>query len=252
MMYELVDYARLSEDVYCKRSKLTEGPWSRFEGTDGKYSDGFYAAIYINRETNERVVAYRGTEVTDWADLVADVNIVKGSMHKQFNFASDYLSLNQEIDTVIGHSLGGALAKYIAAKKGLTAYAFNAPGIKGIGGLANAHANTEIFNINATFDPVSKVGDAFGSTEHYHVGSIPLVPDTLEPVVIGAVTINTGGLAGRLALPYYLLGQHSISNLAERLVEKHGNNGWRYNPPRKTVHVEWDDMDDWGDDGGYD
>ena len=115
----------------------------------------------------------------------------------------------------------------------------------------NAHANAKIFNINAQFDVVSKVGDAFGSTKQYHVGSIPLVPDTLEPLVVGAVTVNTAGLAGNLAVPYYLLGQHSISNLAEKLVDEFGNNGWHYNPPRKTVYVEWDDMEDWGEDGGY-
>ena len=250
-MVKAVDYVRLSEDVYNKRSSIISGSWRRREVKENKTS-GFYAAIYESSNTGESVIVFRGTEVTDWGDIVADVQIVKNKLHGQFADAMYYLRENTDIKTVLGHSLGGALAKYVAAKKGLTAYAFNAPGIKGIGGIANAHANAEIFNINATFDPVSKVGDSFGSTEHYHVGSIPLVPDSLEPVVIGAVTVNTGGLAGRLALPYYLLGQHSISNLAERLVEKFGNNGWRYNPPRKTVHVERDDMDDWDEDGGYD
>ena len=247
----IVDYARLSEDVYCKNSKITQGPWKRLLDSAGMYGDGFFAAVYANSDTNEKVIVYRGTEVTDWGDIVADFNIIKGDLHRQFIHASLFLNRNPTINTIIGHSLGGALAKYIAAKKGLTAYAFNAPGIKGIGGLAQAHANAEIFNINAKFDPISKVGDAFGSTKQYHVGSIPLVPDVLEPVVVGAVTVNTAGLAGNLAVPYYLLGQHSISNLAEKLVDEFGNNGWRYNPPRKTVYVEWDDMEDWGEDGGY-
>jgi len=249
-MVKYVDYVRLSEDVYNKKSKILSGVWKRKEERENKTS-GFYAAVYENSNTGESVIVFRGTEVTDWNDIVADIQIVKSKLHKQFADALSFLRNNSYVSILLGHSLGGALAKYVAAKKGLTAYAFNAPGIKGIGGLANAHANAEIFNINATFDPVSKVGDAFGSVEHFHVGSIPLVPDTIEPIVIGAATVNTGGLAGRLALPYYLIGQHSISNLSERLVEKFGNNGWRYNPPRKTVHVEWDDAQDWGDDGGY-
>ncbi|MCK5335412.1 MAG: DUF2974 domain-containing protein [Gammaproteobacteria bacterium] len=249
-MVKVVDYVRLSEDVYNKKSKIISGSWKRGEEKENKTS-GFYAAIYESSDTGESVVVFRGTEVSDWNDIVADMQIVKNKLHRQFADAMSFLRQNSDAKTVLGHSLGGALAKYTAAKKGLTAYAFNAPGIKGIGGLANAHANAKIFNINAQFDVVSKVGDAFGSTKQYHVGSIPLVPDVLEPVVVGAVTVNTAGLAGNLAVPYYLLGQHSISNLAEKLVDEFGNNGWRYNPPRKTVYVEWDDMEDWGEDGGY-
>jgi len=211
-----LELAVISEDIYHDKSKLG-GVWKRKTGTIFKESSGFFWGEYVNEQTKKKVVAFRGTEPSDWSDIVADVHIVLKKSNIQFIKALQQGSAYGSNAVYTGHSLGGALAKFVAASLGYQAIAFNAPGIKGLNNLTAMHKNAKIHNINAVFDPVSKYGDGFGTVETVHVGSIPLIPDTAEPIAVGASVFATRGLAATAVGGYYLVGQHSISNLVVEL-----------------------------------
>ncbi len=179
--------------------------------------NGFFSRSYYSTKKKKRVVAFRGTEPGDWKDLMTDVHIILRKNSEQFiKSLRQGLKFKNEV-VYTGHSLGGALAKYVAAKYGYQAVAFNAPGIKGLNNLNQMHRNARIHNVNALFDPVSKYGEHFGTEETLHVGSIPFLPDVTEPLAVGASMVASQGMGAVAVGSYYLLGQHSISNLVIEL-----------------------------------
>ena len=100
------------------------------------------------------------------------------------------------------------------------------------------HKDAKIHNINAAFDPVSKYGKTFGTEESIHVGSIPVIPDVVEPLAVGASILSTQGLATAAIGGYYLVGQHSISNLVSELQSRKdltAANMPNYHLPRKHL-----------------
>jgi len=231
-----LELAVLSEDVYHNMSQLTGNKWKAVGIPIKNDASGFYSRLYAHN--NEYVIAMRGTEITDWGDLVADFGIIRRKFGVQFlnalNAYNVYLGQARKASlTITGHSLGGALAKYVAAKHGVNAVAFNAPGIKGMGGLSSKHAKATIHNVNAILDPVSKFGDSFGTSEHIMVSGIPIIPDILEPVLVGKLVIDTGGLAKGFILGAFLTAKHSISNLVIALEKKASTKAAKYRPRRR-------------------
>jgi hypothetical protein len=118
-------------------------PWKRAGWLDHNVLDveatGFRAQVYQNDSTREVVIAYSGTHIAERGDLSAGWAILNGRLPLQFNNAYavydaviDYMTL-EGVDARIsftGHSLGGALAQYMAiAVKGCAAETFGAPGI---------------------------------------------------------------------------------------------------------------------------
>ena len=103
---------------------------------------GFVACVFKDENTNEVIIAFRGTEriqlgendgenisYQTWLkDFIADTNIVNGNLSQQFNDAwefytkvRDQFNNNVDIDSrptikLVGHSLGGALAQLVAAR----------------------------------------------------------------------------------------------------------------------------------------
>ncbi len=71
-----LELAILSEGVYHDVSKLRNGNWQRRTPSRLRQAKGFFFAEYINMITGQRVVAFRGTEPTDWHDLIADAGII--------------------------------------------------------------------------------------------------------------------------------------------------------------------------------
>jgi hypothetical protein len=118
------------------------GAWKRM-AFDIKILDvkatGFRAHVYHNESTGEVVIAYAGTHLADRGDLVAINDIASGRLPWQFRNAFelyDYVRLyikNNGVRAKIsftGHSLGGALAQYMAIRaKGCSAETFGAPGV---------------------------------------------------------------------------------------------------------------------------
>lgn len=106
-------------------------------GTDGVSSEwaGFQAVAYKNEATKEIVIAYRGTDsLLD--GIISDAQIAFNLTPQQTSPALEFYnkiaaSVSGEDYTisVTGHSLGGSLAQYVAAVKGISAVTFNGPGI---------------------------------------------------------------------------------------------------------------------------
>lgn len=99
------------------------------------------AAVYYNPETDEVVLAFRGTETCDFPcslsetaefflDTAADSLLTFGFVDTQFidavDYAQDVVNRAQGRKIIVtGHSLGGGLAQAIGAAFGLETFAFN-------------------------------------------------------------------------------------------------------------------------------
>jgi hypothetical protein len=102
-------------------------------------STGFRAHVYCNKTMEEGVIAYAGTQLNDRGDREAISDMASGRLPRQFwNAYGLYEHVrNNFMDHGIksqisftGHSLGGALAQYMAvAVKGCSAETFGSPGV---------------------------------------------------------------------------------------------------------------------------
>ncbi len=133
-----IPYAQLADAIY-DFDNTTVDSWELIESI-GR-SSGMDAGVYRNRDTNELVLAFRGTESCDFPcsfnelaelalDATADTAIGIGTVSDQFKHAFEFAqdvrnrNLGRKI-TVTGHSLGGGLAQAIGAVLGLETFAFN-------------------------------------------------------------------------------------------------------------------------------
>ncbi|MCB9959369.1 MAG: DUF2974 domain-containing protein [Rhodospirillaceae bacterium] len=211
---DCVDYAMLAQDAYEDEETLrmvTQADWTRVWRTSDM-TTGFACSLYRYKRTGNHVLSFRGTNPTQWGDLVADIGIGVRQLTPQFVLAlASYGTAavqagdDSHIIGLCGHSLGGALAKFVGAHQGKLAYSFNGPGVAGMGGVTRQTDHGDIRNVNAAGDVVSKYGATLGRTVSVSVSSMNYVPDCIEGVVAAS--------AGLLAAGNYLLSQHSISNL---------------------------------------
>jgi hypothetical protein len=141
-----VEYATFSANAYGRPLGLLThplpAPWKRV-GIHRDMLDvedtGFRAHVYHNDATHEVVIAYSGTHIAESGDLSAGWAILNGHLPLQFNNAyavydavREYLKAESIVARIsfTGHSLGGALAQYMAIRaKGCHAETFGAPGI---------------------------------------------------------------------------------------------------------------------------
>lgn len=92
----------------------------RFEVVDinySNYSSGMQAATLQNLETGEYVIAYQGTDPSDFKDITTDLSLGGSYTSKQLEDAKHYYETMKEqydVRYVCGNSLGGALANYVA------------------------------------------------------------------------------------------------------------------------------------------
>jgi hypothetical protein len=104
---------------------------------------GFRAHVYHNETKKEVVIAFAGTTFSDTRDRKACWDIATGSLPQQFWNASalyDEVTQQTKIKNIqakisfTGHSLGGALAQYMAIaaqEQGCPAVSFGGPGVLG-------------------------------------------------------------------------------------------------------------------------
>ena len=128
---------------------------------------GFAAIAYKNKTTNEIVIAYRGTD--SMGDIViSDVQIALKDDPQQASKAVKFYERVKEMypDSEIsltGHSLGGSLAHYVSAAKGVTAVTFNAPAVK----LPKGGDTSKIVNYVNLNDYIGCYGDHKAETRYY-------------------------------------------------------------------------------------
>ncbi len=212
-MATTTEYAQLSASVYdAGGAGNTNANWIRVNYSS--LADGFYAATFQNTATGEVVIAYRGTNGP--FDAVADVQLVAGQPPKQFFDAKVYFdTVAKQYGpgnvSVTGHSLGGAMASFVAADPTVTTTAtvFNAPGIANV--VTGAPSSyTTVTNYNANFDPASNL-------PLNQIGTVYTVPVNTYGQLPGWYAhflITLGPLAGAFATGLkFFFAQHSIDNL---------------------------------------
>ena len=133
--------------------------------------NGFAAVAYgrydVNRNLQEIVIAYRGTDnVADWtpSNLQILLTFTPFQKNKAIEFYNKVVEEYQGIDiTITGHSLGGALAQYVASLKQEPAVTFNAPGID----IPSGGTSENIINYVNMNDPVGSYRAHIGETRYY-------------------------------------------------------------------------------------
>jgi hypothetical protein len=94
---------------------------------------GKYQKVYHNRDSNDVIIANRGTVPTEWKDLAADAVLAAG-ITEQPRFRESLRHARKTQDkygptatyTLTAHSLGGSISQYISAKTGIPAVTFSA------------------------------------------------------------------------------------------------------------------------------
>lgn len=128
---------------------------------------GFAAVAYKNTLTNEIVIAYRGTD-SPLDILISDgqiaFNLTPQQASAAVNFYEKVLAENEDCSiSITGHSLGGALAQYVASLKHVPATTFNAPGVN----IPNGGTSENIINYVNMNDFIGCLNTHIGETRYF-------------------------------------------------------------------------------------
>ncbi|WP_425476766.1 lipase family protein, partial [Xanthomonas albilineans] len=149
---------RPQSDVEKHKKVFLNGREYQAFGYANDIASGFHATAYLNRKTNEVIIAYRGTDtdlftgetkaekrshaLTTLQDIAVDATMVRDAVNPQKAAADAFTAqmlakaaargIPKDHVTVAGHSLGGALAQIEAAKYGLAGSTYNAYGARAL------------------------------------------------------------------------------------------------------------------------
>ena len=124
-------YSVLADSAYNREYQELPRGVTRADDYEAEYGD--MAKVYRVKD-DKMVIAYKGTDVTNMSDLVADGAIVTGTekMNNKFTRAKSLFDKVRQHHpehqiTLTGHSLGGQLSQHVSHEKNKTfAYTFNA------------------------------------------------------------------------------------------------------------------------------
>ncbi len=130
---------------------------------------GFSAVAYKNEQTKEIIIAYRGTD-SPLDAIISDAQLAFNLTPQQAAPAVEFFEeIAENADnggysiTITGHSLGGALAQYVASLKHVPAVTFNAPGVD----VPSGGTIENIINYVNMNDPVGSYREHIGETRYY-------------------------------------------------------------------------------------
>lgn len=139
---------------------------------------GPHTTVYKNTKDNRIVVAYRGTQVSDFSDMSTDLAIALGAenISKRFrkhkrDFQNITAHYGDDKDyVVVGHSLGGSIASFITNEFDdvSEAHVFN-PG-SGISSLRERVSSKDSSDLNNRLHRHFMVGDPISYLGHTNAG----------------------------------------------------------------------------------
>jgi len=152
-----LEMAYLSDAAYKSGGRDYESNWSLLESYTSQRT-GLDAKVFKNKSDGTVVVAFGGTadskdvstdisqfvlgfkfvddlaNTRDREDMKAKLKKYSDQLSPQYKDALDYvkgIQKNHKVAKITGHSLGGGLAQYVAAKLNLAAVTFNPAGLSG-------------------------------------------------------------------------------------------------------------------------
>ena len=174
-MAKIGQYAELADAIYSKNDSSELNGWKRQEFEEGSFfGNGFQGAVFSN--SREVVVAFKGTKLggkTGGQDAVADLKLVGHQVPTQARAALSMLGKAQQVAgnrpiSIVGHSLGGALAQLVGARSNVPFVTFNAPGALMA---ATQRAAVSFVGSLASALPGGKIGTAFGAAVGGSIGT---------------------------------------------------------------------------------
>jgi hypothetical protein len=164
---------------------------------------GFRAHVYHNEVTQEVVIAFAGSNLAERGDLSAIGEIIAGREPKQFdNALATYNAVVRHLTqerkkaqiAFTGHSLGGALAQYMAIRvQGRPAETFGAPGIlQALEKLRDQYDpgyTYPVVNHVALGDPIGMYGTHLGETRHYALDAVDFFMPVAMPYLIRRLVV---------------------------------------------------------------
>ncbi|WP_066499247.1 S-layer homology domain-containing protein [Abyssisolibacter fermentans] len=92
-----------------------------------RYDNGStFSVVYLKNCNDQGIIAYRGTEISMWQSIKADLLMGNGQLNVQFDHALDfYAKHNEDAPVITGHSLGGALASHVCITNDVPCYTIN-------------------------------------------------------------------------------------------------------------------------------
>jgi hypothetical protein len=164
---------------------------------------GYRAHVYHNAAAKEVVIAFAGTNLTDRGDWSAIGDIVAGREPKQldnalatYNAVVRHLTREKKKAQIAftGHSLGGALAQYMAIRvQGLPGETFGAPGIlhalEKLRPLYNSGYPYPVVNHVALSDPIGMFGTHLGETKYYALDAVDFIMPVAMPYLIRRLVV---------------------------------------------------------------
>jgi hypothetical protein len=218
----------------------------RVVGGLGNDASGFQGAIYQSDSSGRYTVVYRGTELGELKDLQSDASIKFGGTAFQKQLAdadklTDYAvqTYGKENVSIAGHSLGGAIAQVESARVGLSAEAYNAPGMLDYVKDNYPNARVELItNHNRASDVVSSVGEQPGYVRTYP-STYDGMADLMRP---GTMDVDPNAA---MALAN-IAADHSMTPFAAFIA----GGGTPIDPPTlHTLDGKSSVIDQWGDGG---
>ncbi|WP_152624817.1 hypothetical protein [Xanthomonas sp. GPE 39] len=229
---------------------------------------GFHATAYRNRDTQEIIIAYRGTDtalftgetkaekaqhaLTTIQDIAVDATMVRDAINPQKAAADAFTAqmlakaaeqgIPKDHVTVAGHSLGGALAQIEAAEFGLRGATFNA-----YGAVSLRHhvpeGGTQVTNYVMAGDVVS------AASRHYGTVVTLATPEDVQALKDAHYLDASHGASPPNPLQAMRMGDHSVTHFSgpqsvlfpERLAQHQANyaqNKAAFDHLRQDIHQD--------------